>query len=101
MSNRNSDNLFDALTSSDDCWLLSAIASLAVHPSLLVKVVPLEQSFQNGYNGSFTFKVETVNTVPGRRLQADGTSRAVKQVLLVVMNLVSLCSSGSTVSGRR
>ncbi|XP_034460975.1 calpain-9 [Hippoglossus hippoglossus] len=40
----------------NDCWLLSAIASLAVHPSLLVKVVPLEQSFQNGYNGSFTFR---------------------------------------------
>nr|XP_019959506.1 PREDICTED: calpain-8-like [Paralichthys olivaceus] len=40
----------------NDCWFLSAIASLAVHRSLLVKVVPLEQSFQNGYNGSFTFR---------------------------------------------
>ncbi|XP_017292898.1 calpain-9 isoform X2 [Kryptolebias marmoratus] len=38
-----------------DCWVLSAIASLAVHPSLLKKVVPLNQSFQDGYNGSFTF----------------------------------------------
>ncbi|XP_037533857.1 calpain-9 [Nematolebias whitei] len=39
-----------------DCWVLSAIASLAVHPSLLQKVVPLNQSFQDGYNGSFTFR---------------------------------------------
>ncbi|XP_022594290.1 calpain-9-like [Seriola dumerili] len=40
----------------NDCWLLSAIASLAVHRSLLSKVMPLEQSFQDGYNGSFTFR---------------------------------------------
>ncbi|KAG7479123.1 calpain-9-like [Solea senegalensis] len=40
----------------NDCWFLSAIASLAVHRSLLIKVVPLEQSFKEGYNGSFTFK---------------------------------------------
>ncbi|MEQ2296444.1 hypothetical protein AMECASPLE_024918 [Ameca splendens] len=40
-----------------DCWVLSAIASLAMHPDLLKKVVPLNQSFQDGYNGSFTFRV--------------------------------------------
>uniref|UniRef100_A0A3P8TNU7 Zgc:85932 n=1 Tax=Amphiprion percula TaxID=161767 RepID=A0A3P8TNU7_AMPPE len=40
----------------NDCWLLSAIASLSVHRSLLKKVVPLEQNFQDGYNGSFTFR---------------------------------------------
>ncbi|KAG7234840.1 hypothetical protein INR49_003662 [Caranx melampygus] len=40
----------------NDCWLLSAIASLAVHRSLLSKVMPLDQSFQNEYNGSFTFR---------------------------------------------
>ncbi|XP_018516067.1 calpain-3 isoform X1 [Lates calcarifer] len=40
----------------NDCWLLSAITSLAVHPSLLEKVVPVEQSFKDGYNGSFTFR---------------------------------------------
>ncbi|KAM7412585.1 hypothetical protein PAMA_020118 [Pampus argenteus] len=39
-----------------DCWLLSAIASLSMHPSLLRKVVPLRQTFQDGYNGSFTFR---------------------------------------------
>ncbi|XP_061575819.1 calpain-9 [Cololabis saira] len=39
-----------------DCWFVSAIASLAVHPSLLKKVVPLDQSFQDGYNGCFTFR---------------------------------------------
>ncbi|XP_070685471.1 calpain-9 [Pempheris klunzingeri] len=40
----------------NDCWLLSAIASLSVHRSLLKKVVPLEQSFQDGYNGCFAFR---------------------------------------------
>ncbi|KAF3847404.1 hypothetical protein F7725_020432 [Dissostichus mawsoni] len=40
----------------NDCWLLSAIASLSLHHSLLKKVMPLEQSFQKGYSGCFTFK---------------------------------------------
>ncbi|XP_031597640.2 calpain-9 isoform X1 [Oreochromis aureus] len=39
-----------------DCWLLSAIASLSMYQSLLKKVVPLSQSFQDGYNGCFTFR---------------------------------------------
>nr|XP_057937034.1 calpain-3 [Doryrhamphus excisus] len=39
-----------------DCWLLSAIASLAVHPALLEKVVPPGQTFQDGYNGCFVFR---------------------------------------------
>lgn len=43
----------------DDCWLLSAIASLSVHPPLLKRVVPLQQSFQDGYKGCFTFRVNT------------------------------------------
>lgn len=41
-----------------DCWLLSAIASLSMNQSLLKKVVPLGQSFQDGYSGCFTFKVQ-------------------------------------------
>ncbi|XP_041797250.1 calpain-9 [Chelmon rostratus] len=40
----------------NDCWFLSAIASLSVHRSLLEKVVPLGQSFQDGYNGCFAFR---------------------------------------------
>ncbi|XP_070826935.1 calpain-9 [Chaetodon trifascialis] len=40
----------------NDCWLLSAIASLSVHRDLLKKVMPLGQSFQDGYNGCFTFR---------------------------------------------
>ncbi|XP_029922795.1 calpain-3 [Myripristis murdjan] len=40
----------------NDCWLLSAIASLSLHRPLLEKVVPLNQSFQDGYNGCFTFQ---------------------------------------------
>ncbi|KAK2913052.1 calpain-9 isoform X1 [Channa argus] len=39
-----------------DCWFLSAIASLSMNRSLLNKVVPQAQSFQNGYNGCFTFR---------------------------------------------
>lgn len=41
----------------DDCWLLSAIASLSVNRSMLKRVMPLGQNFQDGYNGCFTFKV--------------------------------------------
>ncbi|XP_053176910.1 calpain-9 isoform X1 [Scomber japonicus] len=40
----------------NDCWILSAIASLSLHPSLLKKVVPPGQTFQDAYNGSFTFR---------------------------------------------
>uniref|UniRef100_A0A3Q0SG77 Zgc:85932 n=1 Tax=Amphilophus citrinellus TaxID=61819 RepID=A0A3Q0SG77_AMPCI len=40
----------------NDCWLLSAIASLSMYQPLLRKVMPLEQSFQDGYNGCFTFR---------------------------------------------
>ncbi|XP_075892635.1 calpain-9 [Nelusetta ayraudi] len=40
----------------NDCWLLSAIASLSVNRSLLKRVMPLGQKFQDGYNGCFTFK---------------------------------------------
>ncbi|XP_074497204.1 calpain-9 isoform X1 [Sebastes fasciatus] len=40
----------------NDCWLLSAIASLSVHRSLLKKVMPLGQSFQDGYSGCFSFR---------------------------------------------
>ncbi|XP_061537514.1 LOW QUALITY PROTEIN: calpain-9 [Phycodurus eques] len=39
-----------------DCWLLSAIASLAIHQHLLREVVPPGQSFQDGYNGCFVFR---------------------------------------------
>lgn len=50
------------LLSVDDCWLLSAIASLSVNRSLLKRVVPLEQNFQEGYNGCFTFRVRCPQT---------------------------------------
>ncbi|XP_071397779.1 calpain-9 isoform X1 [Centroberyx affinis] len=40
----------------NDCWLLSAIASLSLHRPLLEKVVPLEQSFDDKYSGCFCFR---------------------------------------------
>ncbi|KAK7939485.1 hypothetical protein WMY93_002811 [Mugilogobius chulae] len=40
----------------NDCWLLSAIASLSVHHELFQKVVPSDQDFQQHYTGCFTFK---------------------------------------------
>ena len=46
----------------DDCWFLSAVASLALHPSLLKQVVSMGQSFQEGYNGSFHFRVRSVTS---------------------------------------
>ncbi|XP_034723690.1 calpain-1 catalytic subunit-like [Etheostoma cragini] len=44
-----------------DCWLLSAIASLSQYPSLLKHVMPPGQSFQDGYNGCFAFRVKHLN----------------------------------------
>ncbi|XP_041919164.1 calpain-1 catalytic subunit isoform X1 [Alosa sapidissima] len=40
----------------NDCWLLAAVASLSLHHSLLKQVMPMAQSFQEGYNGSFHFR---------------------------------------------
>ncbi|XP_051521013.1 calpain-9-like [Myxocyprinus asiaticus] len=39
-----------------DCWFLSAVASLSLYPSLMDRVIPSGQSFQQGYNGSFCFR---------------------------------------------
>ncbi|XP_052700299.1 calpain-B-like isoform X5 [Crassostrea angulata] len=38
-----------------DCWLLAAIASLTVNQRLFAKVVPPDQSFEDGYCGMFRF----------------------------------------------
>ncbi|KAJ8414537.1 hypothetical protein AAFF_G00037390 [Aldrovandia affinis] len=40
----------------NDCWFLSAVASLSLHHSLLERVVPAGQSFGKGYTGCFTFR---------------------------------------------
>ncbi|XP_044131120.1 calpain-2 catalytic subunit-like isoform X2 [Bufo gargarizans] len=41
-----------------DCWLLSTLSSLTLHPSLFSRVVPADQSFStaDGYCGIFHFK---------------------------------------------
>uniref|UniRef100_A0AAR2JKQ7 Calpain catalytic domain-containing protein n=1 Tax=Pygocentrus nattereri TaxID=42514 RepID=A0AAR2JKQ7_PYGNA len=40
----------------NDCWFLSALASVSLCPPLLKQVVPMEQSFQRGYTGCFSFR---------------------------------------------
>ncbi|KAL0972981.1 hypothetical protein UPYG_G00197270 [Umbra pygmaea] len=40
----------------NDCWFLSAVASLSMNRPLMEQVVPMEQTFQEGYNGSFYFR---------------------------------------------
>lgn len=80
-----------------DCWLLSAIASLSMNQSLLKKVVPLGQSFQDGYSGCFTFRVQKLCLICSYLLQVNSQPKS-DDILSIFL---SLCSSGSTVSGRR
>ncbi|XP_026137436.1 calpain-1 catalytic subunit-like [Carassius auratus] len=40
----------------NDCWFLSAVASLSLNNTLLDQVVPPGQDFQSGYNGRFRFR---------------------------------------------
>ncbi|XP_072525091.1 calpain-9 [Salminus brasiliensis] len=40
----------------NDCWFLSALASVSMNPPLLKRVVPMEQSFQQRYTGGFSFR---------------------------------------------
>ena len=39
-----------------DCWLLAAMASLAMRRDLLDQVVMPNQDFESNYNGKFNFK---------------------------------------------
>ena len=43
-----------------NCWFLAAISALTFHKSLMVQVVPMDQSFKN-YTGIFHFRVKTHN----------------------------------------
>ena len=49
-------NMYLLLGELGDCWLLAAMASLAMREDLLYKVIP-KQSFTKNYNGSFRFNL--------------------------------------------
>ena len=40
-----------------DCWLLAAISCISQFPSILHKVVPIEQTFGDDYRGIFKFNL--------------------------------------------
>uniref|UniRef100_S4R9N5 Calpain 8 n=1 Tax=Petromyzon marinus TaxID=7757 RepID=S4R9N5_PETMA len=46
-----------------DCWFLAALASVTLHPRLLERVLPSQQSFSavDGYAGIFRFRVRSVS----------------------------------------
>ena len=49
---------FDVVQGSlGDCWLLAAMAPLSMDETLVKRVIPDGQSFDEGYNGSFYFNI--------------------------------------------
>ncbi len=55
---------------SGDCWLLAALSSLTMHPTLFVKVVPPNQSLSESYAGIFHFRV-SVFRLAGQQRTSD------------------------------
>lgn len=81
-----------------NCWFLAAISALTFHKSLMVQVVPMDQSFKN-YTGIFHFRVKTHNNVFTKNCSHSTFLPTADLRFSLVLTRPSSFSSGGLASG--